>query len=79
MMIRPKMGFIVFGVHKDGLEDPMGVPFINQKIIDDSRKAIQNKGVELVENEIVVAYKQEAKEALAKLKHDDSIDGPPRL
>lgn len=75
MMIRPKMGFIVFGVHKDGLKDPLGVPFINQKIIDESKAAIEAKGVELVENEIVVAYKQEAREALAKLKHDDSVDG----
>ena len=57
MLIQPKMGFIVFGVHKDGLEDPMGVPFINQKIIDDSKAAITAKGVELAENNIVVAYK----------------------
>ena len=75
MMIRPKMGFIVFGVHKDGLKDPLGVPFINQKIIDESKAAIEAKGVELVENEIVVAYKHEAREALARLKHDDSVDG----
>ena len=33
MMIRPKMGFVVFGVHKDGLEDPMGVKFINDELI----------------------------------------------
>ncbi|MFR2827830.1 MAG: hypothetical protein ACLTCQ_27230 [Enterocloster bolteae] len=45
MMIRPKMGFIVFGVHKDGLKDPLGVPFINQKIIDESKAAIEAKGV----------------------------------
>ena len=32
-MIRPRMGFVVFGVHKDGLKDPMGVPFINDEII----------------------------------------------
>ena len=44
MMIRPKMGFIVFGVHKDGLKDPLGVPFINQKIIDESKAAIEAKG-----------------------------------
>jgi len=23
-MIKPKVGFIVYGVHKDGLQDPMG-------------------------------------------------------
>ena len=26
-MIKPKVGFIVYGVHKDGLKDPMGVLF----------------------------------------------------
>ena len=51
------------------------MPFINQKIIDESKAAIEAKGVKLVENEIVVAYKQEAREALARLKHDDSVDG----
>ena len=29
MQITPKVAFIVFGVHKDGLLDPMGTPFIN--------------------------------------------------
>jgi hypothetical protein len=28
-MITPKVGFIVYGVHKDGLVDPMGAPFID--------------------------------------------------
>lgn len=74
-VIKPKMGFVVFGVHKDGLEDPMGIPFINEQIIEESKAALQKKNVELVENDIVVAYKDEAKAALAKLKHDDSIDG----
>jgi hypothetical protein len=32
-MLHPKVGFIVFGVHKDGLPDPMGQPFIDQKIV----------------------------------------------
>ena len=74
-MIKPKMGFVVFGVHKDGLEDPMGEPFINEKIINESKTALQVKGVDIVENDIVVAYKHEAKEAFRKLKQDDSIDG----
>ncbi|MFR3751570.1 MAG: hypothetical protein ACLTW9_03005 [Enterocloster sp.] len=39
------------------------------------RLPLEAKGVELVENEIVVAYKHEAREALARLKHDDSVDG----
>ncbi len=32
-MIRPKVGFIVYGVHKDGLQDPMGTPFIDDKLV----------------------------------------------
>ena len=32
-MIKPKVGFIVYGVHKDGLLDPMGTPFIDDKLI----------------------------------------------
>lgn len=75
MMIQPKMGFVVFGVHKDGLEDPLGRPFINETIIEEAKASITAKGVQLVENDIVVAYKQEAREALAKLKKDDSLDG----
>ena len=29
-MIQPTVGFIVYGVHKDGLKDPMGTPFIDE-------------------------------------------------
>ena len=29
----PKVGFIVYGVHKDGLQDPMGQPFIDDALI----------------------------------------------
>ena len=32
-MIRPTTGFIVYGVHKDGLQDPMGQPFIDEAIV----------------------------------------------
>ena len=31
-MQKPKVGFIVYGVHKDGLPDPMGTPFIDNKL-----------------------------------------------
>ena len=68
MMIRPKMGFVVFGVHKDGLEDPMGVKFINDELIEQGKSAIKAKGVDLVENDIVVAYKKEAKAAFSAKK-----------
>ena len=39
-MIQPTAGFIVYGVHKDGLQDPMGKPFIDQEIVQRSRAAL---------------------------------------
>jgi len=73
-MITPKVGFIVYGVHKDGLQDPMGAPFIDDALVAASKKALAGAGVELVEHEIVVASKEESKAALKKFKDDDSVD-----
>lgn len=74
-MVAPKIGFIVYGVHKDGVEDPMGTPSIDDKIINNSKEALLNEGIEIVEHEIIVATKQEAREAFRKMKADKSIDG----
>ncbi len=73
-MIQPKAGFIVYGVHKDGLCDPMGTPFIDESIITNSKEALKAAGVELVEYPVVIATKNEAKAALKQMKDDDSID-----
>jgi len=73
-MIQPKAGFIVYGVHKDGLKDPMGKPFIDAKIIERSKKALKDRGISLVEHDVVIASKQEARLALKKMKDDDEID-----
>ena len=48
-MIKPKVGFIVYGVHKEGLQDPMGTPFIDNKIVAGAKKALKNNGIDLVE------------------------------
>ena len=40
-MITPTVGFIVYGVHKDGLKDPMGTPFIDDALIASSKKALK--------------------------------------
>ena len=69
-----KAGFVVYGVHKDGLLDPSGDPFIDQNVLDKSVEALKFKGVDIVEHDIVIATKQEAKDALLKFKHDESID-----
>ncbi len=72
-MVKAKAGFVVYGVHKDGLLDPSGDPFIDQSIIDGAKAALSEK-IDLVEHDIIVATKQEAKDALLPLAKDDSID-----
>ncbi|GAI82834.1 unnamed protein product, partial [marine sediment metagenome] len=47
-MITPKIGFIVYGVHKDGLNDPMGMPFIDDGLILNAKTALQQAGMDLV-------------------------------
>ncbi len=73
-MIKPKVGFIVYGVHKDGLNDPLGKPFIDDDLIEKSKKKLKEKGLELVEHDTIIATKKEAKEAFKKMKMDESID-----
>jgi L-fucose isomerase-like protein len=73
-MIQPKVGFIVYGVHKDGLKDPMGTPFIDDKIVERSKQALKDRGFALVEYKTVIATKEEARTALLSMKHDESID-----
>lgn len=73
-MIQPTVGFIVYGVHKDGLKDPMGKPFIDAIIVDLAKKALVETGLRLVEHDIVVASKEEARVAMKKMKYDDQID-----
>jgi L-fucose isomerase-like protein len=73
-MIEPRVGFIVYGVHKDGLKDPMGQPFIDEKILQQSRNALAKAGLKLVNYELVIASKEEAISALRRMKNDDEID-----
>lgn len=73
-MIHAKAGFVVYGVHKDGLLDPMGTPFIDDSIIARSKQALRNAGITLVENDLVVATKQEARDVILPLAKDESVD-----
>ena len=73
-MIRAKVGFIVYGVHKDGLKDPMGEPFIDSKIVSEAKKALKDNGLELVEYELVIASKKESKDCFDKFKKMNDID-----
>lgn len=73
-MIQTKAAFVVYGVHKDGLLDPMGTPFIDDAVIARSKKALADRGITLAESDLIVATKKEAKDVLCALAKDDSID-----
>ena len=73
-MLKTKVGFIVYGIHKDGLRDPMGQVFIDEELIKNSKDVLISKGIELDSYDIVIASKNEAIEAFSKYKKDDSID-----
>lgn len=73
-MVHSNAAFIVYGVHKDGLLDPDGNLFIDQSIIDGAKVALRAEGVTLVENDLIIATKQEAKDVLLPIAKDDSID-----
>ena len=73
-MITPAVGFIVYGVHKDVLQDPMGTPFIDNTIIENSKKALKQEGLQLIEHDVVIASKEEARAALKRMKDDDRVD-----
>ena len=73
-MISAKAGFVVFGVHKDGLLDPMGTPFIDYSIIEASKQSLRGRDIELVENDLIVATKKEARDVICALAKRDDID-----
>ncbi len=73
-MIKAKVGFIVYGVHKDGLPDPMGAPFIDDKIVAGAKEALKDSGLDLVEHDLVIASKKEARECFDKFKKMNDVD-----
>jgi hypothetical protein len=73
-MITPKVAFVTYGVHKDGLCDPMGKPFIDDAIVNQAKEALKCAKLELVEYDTVIASKAEARECFSKLKKMDDID-----
>ncbi len=73
-MIHPTVGFVVFGVHKDGLKDPMGAPFVDEQVIARSKEALRKRGLRLKEHAVVIASKAEARSALDIMKKDDQVD-----
>ena len=73
-MVKSKAAFVVYGVHKDGLLDPDGNLFIDEKVIENSKAALRNKDIELAVEPLIIATKEEAKKVLLPLASDDSID-----
>ena len=73
-MMQATVGFIVYGVHKDGLQDPMGTPFVDDALIAEAKDALIRAGLHLVEHQTVIASKREAAEALKTMKQDDRVD-----
>jgi hypothetical protein len=73
-MKKPKVGFVVYGVHKDGLQDPMGQPFIDDAIVANARNALQAAGAELVVEDLVIATRGEARACFSRFKKMDDLD-----
>lgn len=73
-MIQPTVGFITYGVHKDGLKDPMGTPFIDDAIVKSAKGSLIKAGMKLVEHPIVIASKDEARTAMKAMKSNDQVD-----
>ncbi|MCD4731823.1 MAG: hypothetical protein K8R74_14550 [Bacteroidales bacterium] len=73
-MIKSKVGFIVFGVHKDGLQDPMGTPFIDDKLVENAKQTLSSAGLELAVHDTILATKEEAKACFSKFKKMDDVD-----
>jgi L-fucose isomerase-like protein len=73
-VIQPTVGFIVYGVHKEGLQDPLGAPFIDERLVAASKAALRQLGFQLAEYPLVIASKAEARAALAEMKKADAVD-----
>src|ERR1019366_3827939 len=73
-MIEPKVGFIVYGVHKDGLADPMDQPFIDWAVVERSKDALLKVGLKLVTHDPVIASKEEAIDDLRQMKNKEEVD-----
>ncbi|MBN1217812.1 MAG: hypothetical protein JXM69_02700 [Anaerolineae bacterium] len=73
-MIKPKIGFIVYGVHKDGLLDPLGTPFIDDGLVQQAKQTLRQAGLELVEHDVIIASRLEARACFSKFKKMDDVD-----
>jgi L-fucose isomerase-like protein len=73
-MPKPSVAFVVYGVHKDGLLDPQGRPFIDDSVIEASRAALASTGAEVIEHPGVIASREEARSSIGELAIRDDVD-----
>ncbi len=73
-MIKAKVPFVGYEVNKHGLPDPMGTPFIDNKVVANARKALRQAGLRVVGHDVILATKAEARECFARLKKMDDLD-----
>jgi hypothetical protein len=71
---KPRVGFVVFGVHKDGLRDPSGRPFIDAAVVESAKAALRRAGLKLVEYEPVIASKDEARACFDHFHQTPGLD-----
>ena len=53
---------------------PHGQAFIDAKLVDDAKNALRKAGLQLVEHEVILSTKAEARECLGKFKKMDDLD-----
>jgi hypothetical protein len=73
-MIQPKVGFVVFGVHKDGVKDALGQPFIDEQVIENAKEALRAAGADLTVDDLIISTKQEARACFSRLKKMEDLD-----
>lgn len=73
-MIHPKVGFVVFGTHKDGVQDALGQPWIDDLVINRAKEVLSESGADLVVEDLIISTKQEARECFSKFKKMDDLD-----
>jgi L-fucose isomerase-like protein len=52
----------------------MGAPFIDEAIVRNAKEALTKAGIRLLQHDVVVATKEEARAALKKMKSEGSVD-----
>jgi len=73
-MFQPKVAFVVFGVHKDGVKDALGQPFIDEQVIENAKASLRKAGAELVVEDLILATKQESRACFSRLKMIPDLD-----